>query len=214
MAVSTPIRLMIADDHDLIHEGIKRVLEGHREIVIVAEATNGDAVLTTLKNVEVDILLLDVSMPGPGFINMMQQLKAKHPRVQVLVLSVHPEDHYALRAMQAGASGYIEKGLTHKELHLAIQTIHAGRPYISKAVHEQMVTSKGKASEAPLHERLSNREMQILLLMGSGNSVSEISSRLFLSPKTVSTHRKRILDKMSFTKNSELIRYCLVHDLA
>jgi len=209
----TNIRLMIADDHDLIREGIKHVLENHPDLSIVSEAANGDELLTVLKSTEVDILLLDVSMPGPGFINVMNQLRKKHPDMKILVLSVHPEDHYAIRAVKAGASGYMEKSLTPDELNLAIRTIYAGKQYISRLLHEQLMAGKNDRVETSLHGRLSDRELQILLLMGSGKSVADISTALFLSPKTVSTYRKRLLDKLGYSNNSELIRYCLVNEL-
>ena len=208
------IRLMIADDHELIRQGLRHVLENHADLSIVAEAANGDELLIALKSNAVDILLLDVSMPGPGFISLMQQLQKKHPDIKILVLSVHPEDHYALRAVKAGARGYMEKNLTPDELYLAIRTISAGKQYISRSLHEQLIAGKQDRVESSLHARLSDRELQILLLMGSGKAVAEISTELFLSPKTVSTYRKRILDKLGYSNNSELIRYCLINELA
>lgn len=213
MKTADKIRLMIADDHDLLREGIKHVLEKCPDIQIVTEATNGDELLTKIKNTNIDILLLDVSMPGPGFINIMQKLKNKYPDIKVLVLSVHPEEHYAKRAFKAGAMGYMEKNLSHDELYNAIQHIHKGRKYITHSLHAQLMVDKDESIDLPLHERLSNRELQILLMIGSGKSISEISRELFLSPKTVSTYRQRILDKTGFKNNAELMRYSVINDL-
>jgi len=207
------IRLMIADDHDLLREGIKHVLEEYPDILIVSEAMNGDDLLEKIKTVKIDLLLLDISMPGPGFINIMQKLNTKYPDIKVLVLSVHPEEHYAIRALKAGARGYMEKNLSHEELYIAIRQIQKGQQYITRSLHEQLMLDRNEKADLPLHDRLSNRELQILLLIGSGKTISEISRELFLSPKTVSTYRQRILDKMGFKKNSELIRYSMINEL-
>lgn len=204
---------MIADDHDLIREGIKHILENYDDIAVVAEAGHGDDILPRLGDHKIDILLLDISMPGPGFISIMQQVRKKHPGLRILVLSMHPEEHYAMRAIKAGASGYMEKNLTPEDLYLALRSIHKGRQYITSALQGQIMTDKEKWVDAALHERLSERELQIMLMIGAGKTVAEISRDLHLSPKTVSTYRKRILEKMGFGKNSELIRYSLVNEL-
>jgi DNA-binding NarL/FixJ family response regulator len=204
---------MIADDHDLLREGIKHVLEKYPDIQIVSEVTNGNDLLSKIKNVKIDLLLLDVSMPGPGFITIMQKLRKNYPDINVLVLSVHPEEHYAIRALKAGAKGYMEKNLSHEELYTAIHHIHKGRQYITSSLHAQFIIDKNERIDLPIHERLSNRELQILLLIGSGKSVTEISKELFLSPKTVSTYRQRILEKTGFKNNAELMRYSMINEL-
>jgi len=214
MFINSPmIRLLIADDHAIVREGIKRVIEKYPDIQLVAEAASGDEVLSQIKNIAIDILLLDISMPGPGFLNIMQNLQKDYPAIKVLVLSVHPEDHYALRALKAGAKGYIDKSHSMEELHTAIRQINEGHRYITPRLAEKMLLEHDANIDRQLHDKLSEREFQILLLIGEGKTVTEIASILSLSPKTVSTYRARILEKMKFRSNNELIRYTIENEL-
>lgn len=214
MFINSPmIRLLIADDHAIVREGIKRVIEKYPDIQLVAEAASGDEVLSQIKNIAIDILLLDISMPGPGFLNIMQNLQKDYPAIKVLVLSVHPEDHYALRALKAGAKGYIDKSHSMEELHIAIRQINKGQRYITPRLAEKMLLEHDANIDRQLHDKLSEREFQILLLIGEGKTVTDIASILSLSPKTVSTYRARILEKMKFRSNNELIRYTIENEL-
>ena len=204
---------MIADDHDIVREGIKSIAAKYADIEVVAEAADGDEIISQIKQQPVDLLLLDISMPGPGFLNIMQHIEKKYPEIMVLVLSMHSENNYARRALAAGAKGYIEKSRTNEELYLAISQIIKGKRYISPRLKERLFQDSDAGIERPIHDTLSNRELQILLLIGEGNKLSDIASELCLSPKTVSTYRSRILDKMGLKHNNELIRYAIDNEL-
>ena len=207
------IKIMIADDHDIVREGIKSIAAKYADIEVVAEAADGDEIISQIKQQPVDLLLLDISMPGPGFLNIMQHIEKKYPEIMVLVLSMHSENNYARRALAAGAKGYIEKSRTNEELYLAISQIIKGKRYISPRLKERLFQDSDAGIERPIHDTLSNRELQILLLIGEGNKLSDIASELCLSPKTVSTYRSRILDKMGLKHNNELIRYAIDNEL-
>lgn len=207
------INIMIADDHDVVREGIKRIVDKNQDMEVVAEAVNGEEVISNIKKQPVDLLLLDISMPGPGFLNIMQQLENQFPEVKVLILSMHAEDNYANSAIKAGAEGYIEKNRSNEELSEAIKQIINGKRYISERLKEKLFKGNNSGIEQPPHAVLSNRELQILILIGEGMKLSEIASSLSLSPKTVSTYRSRILSKMGFRHNNELIRYTVDNQL-
>lgn len=207
------IKIMIADDHDLVREGLKSAIAKFKNIEVVAEAANGNGILSQVKRQPIDLLLLDISMPGPGFLNIMQHLKKKHPEIKILVLSMHPENNYATRVLTAGAEGYIEKNRTNKDLYLAICQIMKGKRYISTQLKEKLFQDSSIGIERPIHDMLSNRELQILLLIGEGKKLSDIASELSLSPKTVSTYRSRLLSKMGLKHNNELIRYAIDNEL-
>lgn len=207
------IKIMIADDHDVVREGIKRIVEKYHEMEVVAEAVSGDEIISKIEQQPVDLLLLDISMPGTGFLNIMGCLENQFPDVKVLVLSMHPEDNYATRALKVGAEGYIEKNRTNEELREAINQIITGKRYISRRLKERLYRNSKTDVEQLPHNVLSNRELQILLLIGEGKKLSEIANTLSLSPKTVSTYRSRILNKMGFKHNNELIRYTVDNQL-
>ncbi|MCI0400301.1 MAG: response regulator transcription factor [Gammaproteobacteria bacterium] len=207
------IRLLIADDHPIVREGLKRIVAECRDMRVVGEAVNGDEALTKSKSAGADVLLLDVSMPGPGFLDVMRLLRAESPGLRVLVLSVHPEDHYAVRALRAGAAGYLTKDHSPEELANAIRRVHAGGKYVTASLAEQLASELGPDAEKPPHETLSDREHQVFCMLGSGKSVNEIATELTLSPKTVSTYRTRILQKMKLRNNTELIRYAVQNAL-
>ena len=207
------IHLLVADDHDVVREGMKRILESYPEIQIAAEARNGNEVLSLVDHHEIDILLLDISMPGPGILDLLQKLQKKHPGIRILVLSVHSEDQYAMRVLKAGAKGYLEKSHSKEELHKAIKTINNGHTYVTPSLAEKVLNRSEHASGKLPHEFLSNRELQILLLIGEGKTNAGIASTLSLSPKTVSTYRSRILEKTGLKNNNELIRYAIENEL-
>lgn len=207
------IRVIIADDHPIVREGLKRIIADYDDIELVAEAADGEAVLRQCQQHEPDVLLLDISMPGPGFLQTLKQLNAKHPELQVLVLSINPEDQYAVRAIKAGASGYLTKDHSPKELADAIRHVFSGRKYLTSVLAEELAAELNRDPAEQTHSSLSDREYQILCLYGTGKQSSEIAEKLCLSPKTVSTYRSRILIKMNLSSTAELIRYAVENKL-
>ena len=208
------IRVLVADDHPVVRTGLERILAEQSGVTVVGEASDGDEVLTLLQQVAADILLLDVSMPGPGFVPLMQELRATHPSVRILVLSVHSEDQYALRALRAGARGYLTKDHSPEELVAAVRKVYRGGRYVSATLAERLAAEldASDSGRAP-HEELSDREFEVLCLLGSGRSVTEAATTMGLSVKTVSTYRTRLLEKMSATCNADLVRYVVTNGL-
>jgi DNA-binding NarL/FixJ family response regulator len=207
------IRLIIADDHPVVREGIKRLISGQHDMRIVGEAAMGDEVLQRVRENEADLLLLDISMPGSDFLGMLQRVLAERPHIKVLVLSIHPEESYALRAFKAGASGYLTKDRSPEELTEAIRRIHQGGRYISAALAERLLAGNMAPSPGSPHEMLTNREYQILCMLCAGKRLKDIARELSLSPKTISTHRTRILEKLKLKSTAELIRYAMEQGL-
>ena len=207
------IRLLIADDHPIVREGLKRLVADCPDMQLVGEAADGTEMLAKTESVGVDVLLLDVSMPGPGFLETMHRLRAELPGVRVLVLSVHPEDLYAVRALRAGAAGYVTKEHSPEELAEAIRRVYQGRRYVSPSLAERLAVELSPDAEKPPHQRLSDREYQVLCRIGAGKGVNEIASELAVSPKTVSTYRTRVIEKMQLSTNADLIRYAIEHKL-
>lgn len=207
------IRLLIADDHPIVREGLKRIVAEYPDMRLVSEAADGNEVIAKIEAAEVDVLLLDVNMPGPGFLNTLRRVTSEWPNIRVLVLSVHPEDQFGVRSLRAGAVGYLTKEHTPDELVGAIRQVHMGGKYITPALAESMAFHIGTNVEAPPHELLSDREFEVLGLLGSGKSVTEIAAHLTLSPKTVSTYKSRILEKLLLKNDAALIRYTLEHGL-
>jgi two-component system invasion response regulator UvrY len=208
------IRLLIADDHPVVRQGLRRIVADHPGLEVVGEAVNGDEVLASLPRVPADVVLLDIAMPGPGFLQVLQRLRADHPTVAVLVLSVHPEDQYAVRALRSGAAGYLTKDHSPEQLVEAIRKVHRGGRYVSPTLAERLAANLATAGTQQVrHELLSHREYEVLCLLGSGRTVKEISAQLRLSPKTISTYRARLLEKMQATTNADLVRYAAQHGL-
>jgi DNA-binding NarL/FixJ family response regulator len=208
------IRLLIADDHPIVREGLKRIITECPDIQLVAEAVDGDEVLGKFNNHDIDVLVLDISMPGPGFLEILHRLALKYPRARTLVLSTYPEDHYAIRAIKAGAAGYLTKNHSPAELATAIRRVYNGYKYVSPTLTESLVALMKEDVKPPPHEALSNREYQVFQMLGSGKDTGEIAELLSLSPKTVATYRTRILEKMNFRSKGDIIRYAIEHDLA
>jgi len=207
-------RVLVADDHAIVREGIKRILEGQEGIEIAGEATNGHEVLERVRAGGFDILLLDLSMPGKSGIEVIKQAKDEAPKLRVLVLTMHEEDQYAVRAIRAGASGYLTKESAPGQLVSAIRRLAEGRLYISSNVAEQLALDvQPHGDEAP-HRHLSDREFEVFQLLVNGRSVSDIASHLHLSVKTVSTHKTRILQKMSAASVADLVRYAIRHRIS
>jgi len=207
------IRVLLADDHQIVREGIKRIVDEGEDMRVEGEAVDGDEALELARTANADVLLLDVSMPGPGFLETMRRIREECPRLRILVLSVHPEDHYAVRALRAGASGYLTKDHSPEELADAIRRVHSGRKYVTASLAERLVVELEPETHRPAHEALSDREFEVLLAIASGKSIKEIAAEKELSPKTVSTYRARILSKMELSSNADLVRYAVEQNL-
>ncbi len=205
------IRVVLADDHAMFRKGIRALLkDAGREFEVVGEASTGEALLDGLAAAAPDVVVLDISMPGPGVMEILRRIRESHSRVRVVILSLYDEEQYALRTLRAGASGYLTKERSPEDLVRAIRNAHAGGPpFVSAAVRARVEEARGAraADERPPHEALSAREYDVLRLLGAGKGIKEISDRMGLSPKTVSTFRARILRKMGFKGNADIVRY-------
>lgn len=207
------IRIMIADDHPIVREGVKRILNGCIDMDFVAEVKDGNELLEVCKEDNTDVLLMDITMPGMGFQDLIRLLIRKNPALKILVLSVHSEEHYALRALKAGAQGYLTKDRTPEELETAIRYICRGDTYITSSLSDKLARMLITEHKNEVNRELSEREYQILCQLGSGKRISEIARELGLSPKTVSTYRSRIFEKLQFKTNADLIRYAVEYSL-
>ena len=210
------IRILIADDHLLIREGLKRVIAQCTDLEVVDEANDGEEAILKSRDSAVDVLTLDVSMPGPGFLEVLRRVRAHRPDLQILVLSVQPEEQYAVRALRAGASGYLTKNHSSSELAKAIRQVASSRKYVTASLAEKLAAELGSPTptDKEPHETLSEREYQVLCLLGAGKTVTEAAEKLSLSPKTVSTYRARIMEKMKLDSNAALMRYTISRGLA
>jgi len=208
------IRVFIADDHAIVRAGLKRILAEHPDMKIVGEAADGDETLAALEDLGADVLLLDVSMPGPGVLEVIGRLRARQTRPSILVLSVHAEEQYAVRTLRAGAFGYLMKDRTPEELVDAIRKVRAGGRYISESLADKLALDLVSDEDRRPHEKLSNREYEVMLGLVAGQASKEIARRLALSPKTIATYRARVLDKLSLETTADLIRYAIANDLA
>jgi two-component system invasion response regulator UvrY len=208
-----PIKIIIADDHTIVREGLKQILNETQDIVVADEAGNGRELLKKLREGHYDAVVLDISMPGLNGLDALKQIKSIEPDLPVLILSMHPEEQYAVRVLRAGASGYITKESASDELIHAVRIIVKGRKYISQTVAEKLVLELSADKEKLLHEALSDREYQVLCLIASGKTVTEIAGDLFLSVKTISTYRTRILQKMHMNNNAQLTQYAVQNGL-
>ena len=207
------IRIVIADDHTIVREGLKQLLGAESDLDVVAEARDGHEALERLRALECDVLLLDMSMPGRSGIELIKQAHAERPRVRILVLSMHEEHQYAVRAIRAGASGYLTKESASAQLVAAIRKVAGGGAFISAEVAQQLALGAMPNATAQPHETLSDREFQVFRMIAEGRSVSDIAERLNLSVKTVSTHKSNILQKMNMSTPAELVRYAITHRL-
>ena len=207
------IRILIVDDHPIVRAGLRRIAEDDRGITVTAEAPTGDDALACLRQHVADVVLLDVSMPGSPFTETLRRLREEHPTVRVLVLSAHPEDQWAIRALRGGASGYLTKDHSPEQLLEAIRRVHRGGRYVSATLAERLASQLGQHfTEAP-HEQLSDREFDVLRGLGAGHSVKDVAERLRLSPKTVSTYRTRLMEKLQLATNADLVQYAVTHGL-
>jgi DNA-binding NarL/FixJ family response regulator len=201
-------KVMIADDHALFRAGLRSLLEGTGEFEVVAEASNGEDALKAVREREIDVTLLDLSMPKQSGIDVLKRMKSLKPEMAVLILSMYPEEQYAVNMLRAGASGYLTKEAAPEQVVTALRTVRKGRKYISGEVAE-LLAETPDASTAPLHASLSQREFQIFCKLAAGQSVSEVGTELFLSVKTISTYRTRVLEKMGMHSNADLTYYAI-----
>ncbi len=207
------IRIVIAEDHTIVREGLKQLLAAAGDLAVVGEARTGAEVLARAREDAFDVLLLDMSMPGKSGIDLIKQVHSEKPKLRILVLTMHEEQQYAVRAIKAGAAGYMTKESATAELVAAIRKVAAGGAFISASVAEQFALGAMPQVDGPPHTALSDREYQVFDLLVSGESVTDIAERLNLSVKTVSTHKARILQKMNLQNQSELVRYAIQHRL-
>ena len=201
-------KVMIADDHALFRAGLRSLLEETGEFEVVAEACNGEDALKAVREQEIDVTLLDLSMPKQSGIDVLKRMKSLRPDMAVLILSMYPEEQYAVNMLRSGASGYLTKESAPEQVVTALRTVRKGRKYISGEVAE-LLAETPDASTAPLHGTLSQREFQIFCKLSSGQSVSEVAAELFLSVKTISTYRTRVLEKMGMHSNADLTYYAI-----
>jgi DNA-binding NarL/FixJ family response regulator len=207
------IRVAIADDHPIVREGLRRIVSEDSGISVTGEASSAVELFRLLAAVPVDVVLLDVSMPGTTFIETLQDLRREHPSVKVLVISAHPEDQWATRSLRAGASGYLTKDHSPEQLVLAIRRVARGGKYVSESMAERLAEMVDSGRARAPHEQLSDREFEVLRALGSGMMVKEVAAQLRLSAKTVSTYRTRLLEKMGLKSKQDLVRYVVTHDL-
>jgi DNA-binding NarL/FixJ family response regulator len=208
------IRLVIADDHAIVREGLKRLVGGAAGVELVGEAADGTEVMREVREKEFDVLVLDLSMPGRSGMELIKLVKSERPKLRILVLSMHQELQYAVRAIKSGASGYLTKESAPAELEQAIRKIAGGGAYVTAEVAEQLALGAMPGSQGHPHESLSDREFEVFRMLAAGVSVTDIAGRLKLSVKTVSTHKANLMQKMGLANQSDLIRYALKHGLA
>jgi two-component system, NarL family, invasion response regulator UvrY len=207
------IRVLIADDHAIVRRGLRQILQELPDVDGIDEAANGQEVLARVRKNAYDLVLLDISMPGNSGLDVLKQIKFERPKLPVLMLSMHPEEQYAVRALKAGASGYLTKESAPEQLINALTKILQGGKYVSEVLAEHIASNLGHPGDRLPHEDLSDREFQIMRMLASGRTVTEIGEELSLSAKTVSTYRTRVLSKMGFKNNADITRYAMQNQL-
>jgi DNA-binding NarL/FixJ family response regulator len=206
-------KILIADDHAVVRKGICHIISETANMIVAGEAANGYEVNEKIESEEFDVVLLDIALPGKNGIETLKEIKRKKPKLPVLILSMYPEDQYALRAIKAGASGYLTKESAPEELIEALKKVIRGGKYISPTFTEELFTEISSNHQGPLHNKLSDRELEVLCLLARGKPIKQIAHDLNLSAKTISTYRTRIMQKMAMKNNAELIRYAFEHGL-
>jgi two-component system, NarL family, invasion response regulator UvrY len=207
------LKILIVDDHPVFRRGLKQIIVDTPDMTVVDEATNGWEVLSKIQTNDYDVVLLDIAMPDKDGLEVLTQMKHERPQLPVLMLSMYPEEQFAVRALKAGASGYLTKESAPDELVGAIRKVAAGGKYVSSALAEELAFDLERGGKQPLHLTLSDREYRVMCLIASGKTVTEIARELSLSVKTISTYRHRILDKMKMKNNAELTRYAVISRL-
>ena len=206
-------KVAICDDHKIVREGLKQIINVFDGFEVVIEAESGEQLINKLRDIEVDLLILDVSLPGRSGLEVLKQIKGMQPDLGVLVLSMYPEDQFAIRMLKAGASGYLHKDSAPEVLKQALTTISNGGEYLSDKITKLLYREMSSNGAELPHKRLSDREYEVLLCIGEGKSISEIAAQLSMSVKTISTYRTRILEKMNIENNSDMVKYIMLHDL-
>ena len=206
-------KILIADDHSVVREGLKQILSAKSDMAVTAEASTGHEVLQQIEKNNFDLVVLDISMPGRGGLDILKEIRNKRPKLPVLILSMYPEEQYAVRVLKAGASGYMTKESAPNELLNAIKQISKGKKYVSPSLAEKLAVDLEITTGRPLHESLSDREYQVMCMIASGKTLKEIAEQLSLSIKTISTYRSRILEKMNMKSNAELTHYAIKNKL-
>jgi DNA-binding NarL/FixJ family response regulator len=207
------MKILIADDHSVVREGLKQILKKLPEVKQIDEVTNGADALKKIESSVYDFVILDISLPGMSGLDVLKNLRIQKNETRVLILSMHPEEQFAVRALKLGAAGYVTKDRAGEELLAAIRKISSGGKYVSPELAEYMAFSMESKFEKLVHEKLSEREFQIMILLAGGKSAREIAKELFISEKTVGTHRARIMEKMGLNKNTELTFYAIKNKL-
>jgi len=209
----TPVRVLIADDHPVVRQGLKMMLSSDPELEVVGEARDGDEAFEKAHQVDWDVAVLDYSMPGRGGVELLSDIKHDYPERPVLILSIYPEDPHGLRALKAGAAGYVTKESAGEELTAAVKKVASGGHYVSTSLAEKLAMRLTPDQERPPHERLSDREYRVMWLLASGKTLHQIAEDMRLSPSTVSTYRGRILKKLGLITNVDLVHYAMKHRL-
>lgn len=207
------IKILVVDDHALIRKGIKQLLDDSPDMRVTGEAETGMQAISMARNGDYDIILLDLALPDKHGTDVLMQLKSEQPDIKIIVLSMHPEDQYGVRMLKAGAVGYVNKQSAPEKMVSAIRHVMSDKKYISEKLAEQLLNNVIGKSQELMHQSLSNREYQTLCLMASGNSLTEISKIMLLSPKTISVYRGRMLEKMGFKNNAKAVHYAIAHQL-
>lgn len=206
-------RILIVDDHPIVRDGLKQILARTEDLVVGGEAGNADEALALVRASEWDLVVLDISLPGRTGIDLLRDLRRERPKLPVLILSIHSEEELGVRAVKAGASGYLNKESAAGDLVRAIQLIVSGSKYISRSLADRLIEELQRDSNKLPHETLSDREFEVMALIASGKSMKEVGAALSLSKSTVSTYRRRVFDKLKVQSNAEITRYALHHGL-
>ncbi len=212
-AAARKIKILIADDHPVVRVGLRQILSAEPDLIVGGEAASSAEVLQLARRERWDVVVLDLTMPGRGGLEALRDLKREHPKLPVLVLSVHPEDQFAIRVLRAGASGYLTKESASDELVTAIRRSVAGGKYLSPALAENLALDLDRGADKASHARLSDREYLVMTMIASGKSVTDIARELALSPNAISTYRARVLQKLNLRNTTEIIRYALERQL-
>ena len=207
------IKLLIADDHKIFREGLREIINKTSDIRVIDEAKSGNEVLSKVEENNYDVILLDISMPGRSGLDILKQLKQEKPHIQVLILSMYSEEEFAVRAMKTGAAGYLVKDTASKDLIEAIRKVSMGLKYVTPSLAEKLALEIEMGNETPHHAKLSNREYEVMCMISSGKKNIEIAKEILVSPKTVSSYKKRILDKMGMKTNAQLTEYAIRNGL-
>jgi DNA-binding NarL/FixJ family response regulator len=201
------IKILVVDDHAIVREGLKQILGDEEDMAVPSEAGTGGEAMNRIRERHFDVVLLDISMPGRSGLEVLKDIRTEKPKLPVLILSIHPEEQYAVRALRAGAAGYMNKASAPAELIDAVRRVAAGGKYVSPSLAEKLAFELTADPSKPPHELLSNREYQVMIMLAAGKTVSEIAGELCLSVKTISTYRARVMEKMNMKRNADLTLY-------